>query len=224
MGCVLILPETVSLPNLKTLYLALVEFCDEESAHKLFSGCPALEDLYLSDCCLGRLGSITISIPTLRRLRIDDALCCEAPCESNDVTIKVQLPNLVSFEYFGYLSTEIVFFNLSSLLEASVFVLNNERRFDSASRAIKLIKDLRHVKLLRISTDTIKSLSLATRFFGRLPEFQKLTHMEISIGIENQYLEALLEFLGSLPHLEILTCPKGLGPHLHLQQRCVFQG
>lgn len=210
MECVLMLPQMVSLPNLKTLYLALVEFSDEESTHKLFSSSPVLEELYLLDCDWRRLDIVTISMPKLRKLRFDDLLYPGSLNGVSDSIIELEAPNLMSFSYIGNLSNEIILLKSPLLVEASISLhIEPERIFDAALRVIELLDGVQNVKILTLSNDAIESLFLAERFLGWLPVFQKLTHMEVIVETDNGFRESLLEILRNLPHLEVLALSKG---------------
>ena len=162
MECALLLPQMVSLASLKTLYLALVEFPDEESTNKLFRSCPVLEELYLLDCKWRRVETVTISTPKLRRLRIDDHLWGSLH-ESSDCIIKVQAPNLLSFRYNGNLSNEIFLAKSPLLAEASILVYTEpERIFDAASRVAELINGLQNVQVLSMSNDAVEVCNFAS--------------------------------------------------------------
>ena len=79
-----IAPRSVCLPCLKKLHLHFVHFDDPSVAEKINSGCPALEDLSLSECSLG---SFKISSDTLKILSITN-------CNSEE--LHVSAPNLCS--------------------------------------------------------------------------------------------------------------------------------
>jgi len=53
-----------------------------------------------------------------------------------------------------------------------------------------------------------QSLFVAERFFGWLPIFPKLTHMEVFIENEDDFLKVVLDLLRILPNLEVLALPK----------------
>ncbi|KAL7249978.1 hypothetical protein ACSBR1_012063 [Camellia fascicularis] len=84
MDCPFKPPIFIRFSNLKTLRLSAVTFSDDDSTQQLFSGYPVLQELELLYCGLKNLKTITISIPTLKRLTIeneplqDDALSFEA--------------------------------------------------------------------------------------------------------------------------------------------------
>ncbi|GMH05721.1 hypothetical protein Nepgr_007561 [Nepenthes gracilis] len=217
MECVLKLPSSISLPNLKTLHLCLVTFSDENSLHRLFSSCHVLQELSLSDCDWRDMTNVTISIPTLKNLKVEDLPYCLSLNESSGCVIKVNAPNLVYLEYFGDLPNEILLANQLSLANASVQVCNlSERQSETACRAVKLLQGLQYIKCLKISAETIKTLGLAENSLDHLPVFQNLTHMELSVEIESHTFEALLEFLQGIHPPEFLSFPEGLDPPMCL--------
>ncbi|KAH9623180.1 hypothetical protein KSS87_019292 [Heliosperma pusillum] len=221
MECTLKLPKNVFLPNLKTLFLGAVGFSDEESINKLFSGCPCLEELKLIDCSWGKLESIAISSPTLKKLRIDELFYMLSVNKRNDCIIRLDLPNLVSFEFLGGLFNGIVLENqLSQLTNATVFIL--ERPWGKFYTTLppdvfNLFTRLKHATVLRVSSSTIKTLSVAEGFLGQLPSFQKLTRLELNVCIQDVSPDVLLKFVVGFPSLEILVLHEGaVSDQLHL--------
>ncbi|CAH1449794.1 unnamed protein product [Lactuca virosa] len=103
MDCVIELPSHVSFPCVKILHLSLVAFPNADSTEKLFSGCPSLEALVLSDCKWMNLTDIVISSSTLKSLTIANRstyklwLWCDLSFK-----IKIDAVNLQFFQYFGY--------------------------------------------------------------------------------------------------------------------------
>ncbi|CAN7006166.1 unnamed protein product [Brassica rapa subsp. trilocularis] len=81
---VLDVPEDVRLPSLKTLHLLCVEFRNEESARRLLSGCPVLEEFVLDKSENVSPPSFYLEVPSLQRLSILDTYR-----EGNDSDVKV---------------------------------------------------------------------------------------------------------------------------------------
>lgn len=211
MNCILQLPTYISFPRLQKLQLCLVTFPKGNSIQKLFSSCPCLEELAVLDCEWMNLSRITISIPSLKSLTIDDLPYCSVDdlcgCE-----IKIDAGNLSFFKYSGYLSNEIHLCDLSSSAFASIHIpIISERRWEVSCRTVKLFGGLKNVSSLRISSGTIKCLFLADDVLDHIPMFQNLTHLELSRGFENDFIGLLLEFLQFLPKLESLFFLEGVG-------------
>ncbi|XP_010412860.1 PREDICTED: F-box protein At4g22280-like [Camelina sativa] len=136
-----IVPESASLPALKTLFLDHVGFSSDVQA--LISACHVLEELTIRvDDCLH--WKRTISCPTLQRLIIT----CQAfkacdPYRAKRVTFDT--PNLSYLEYCDSVSNEYQAVNLDSLVEAKL-------TFESwTGNPQDLFNGLRSVKILELS-------------------------------------------------------------------------
>ncbi|XP_057950960.1 F-box/LRR-repeat protein At4g14103-like isoform X2 [Malania oleifera] len=194
-------------------------FSYDYSTQKLFSSCPMLQELAIVDCEWMDLRSITISIPTLTSLTIDDLPCFGSMDDINDCEIRIHAANLISLKYIGHLSNDNILGNLSSLVFASVHIPNlYERRNEIAWRGVKLLRGLHKVKSVNISNGTIKSFFLAENLIDHFPIFQHLIHLELSMEIEYHALRALIDLFHSAPNLESLVFSKGLDPHMCLRE------
>ncbi|CAL5335751.1 unnamed protein product [Camellia sinensis] len=219
MNCVLELPTCVSFPRLKTLYLALVTFLDDDSTQRLLSSCPVLQELTILDCDWMNLKRISVSIPTLKSLTIDDLPYFGSADELNGCQIKIDAANLIFLTYSGYLLNEIFLFNLSSLVNASIYVpIMCERQKEIAYRAVNLLRGLNSVKSMRISTGAIEDNVL-----DHLPIFQKLTYLELSVEIEKHIVKKLMNLLQYSPNLESLVFAEGFNPHAKEQKEVIDQ-
>lgn len=156
MNCELQLPNCISFPSLKTLELCLFTFVDDESMEKLFSNCPVLEELSILDCEWVNLTNVTICIPTLKSLTIDD-LPYYGTFDVNGCRIKIDAENLMHLSYSGYLCNELIPFYVPSLVKAHIHIPNLfEDQKEVVPRTAKLLRGLQHVHILRMSTRTIK--------------------------------------------------------------------
>lgn len=156
MNCELELPNSISFPSLKTLDLCLVTFVDDESVEKLFSNCPLLQELSILDCEWANLMNVTISIPTLKSLTIDD-LPCYGTFDVNGCRIKIDAENLTQLSYTGYMCNELIPCYVPSLVKAHIHIPNLfEDQKEFVTRTAKLLGGLQHVHSLRLSTRTIK--------------------------------------------------------------------
>ncbi|XP_017254329.1 F-box protein At4g22280 isoform X2 [Daucus carota subsp. sativus] len=209
MNCELQLPNCISFPSLKTLELCLFTFVDDESMEKLFSNCPVLEELSILDCEWVNLTNVTICIPTLKSLTIDD-LPYYGTFDVNGCRIKIDAENLMHLSYSGYLCNELIPFYVPSLVKAHIHIPNLfEDQKEVVPRTAKLLRGLQHVHILRMSTRTIKSLFLAGNLL-EVPLFQKLTCLELTMKIENLSIAGLMNLLHCLPNLESLHFCEGL--------------
>lgn len=216
MNSVLELPTCICFPCLKTLHLSLVTFPNEDSTQNLFSSCPVLQELAILDCEWMNLKSITIANPTLKSLTIDDLPYFGPPDDPRGCEITIAAENLVYLNYIGYLSNEIVLHNVSSLVKAFIDIpFPCERQKEITYRAVELLRGLHRISSLRISERTIESLISADNVLDHLPLFQNLTHLELTMEIENHTVRALLEFLHCCPNLQSLYFAEGPDCHTH---------
>ena len=78
------IPSLIWFPSLKVLHLRSVEFSTDDSAQKLLSSCPVLEELVIERWRLDELWVFNVSAPTLKSLAIYfsvDGLACIAERE-----------------------------------------------------------------------------------------------------------------------------------------------
>ncbi|XP_026437740.1 F-box/LRR-repeat protein At3g59200-like [Papaver somniferum] len=92
------LPGSISLPRLKILRLTNFMYYDEKLAAKLFSSCPVLEELRLTDCGLLNFDFICVSAPILKSFTLIS--CLRSNMEGvKPVKVKIDAPNLMSFAF-----------------------------------------------------------------------------------------------------------------------------
>ncbi|XP_050247051.1 F-box/LRR-repeat protein At4g14103-like isoform X3 [Quercus robur] len=213
MDCVLRLPSSICFSALKMLHIS-VTFLDDQSCQELFSGCPVLQELVLYSCVYKNIKSVTISIPTLRRLTIYE--CHSAPDDFLNCEIKVYATNLISLSCQTYLTVDLSFCNLSSLVDAFVDVTNWNDKLQAAHRALKLLAGIQGVKSLRISNETLFCVSYAENIRAHIPTFHNLTRLEVYVepsADPGEYTdETLMDILQKTPSLESLDIPEGLDP------------
>lgn len=213
MNCTLHLPPRISFQCLRTLHLCLVTFPNDKMMQNLFSACPFLEELAVLDCEWMNVKSITIRIPSLKVLIIDDLPFCSVD-DLRGCEIRIDAGNLVLFEYSGYLSNEINVYDLSSSALALIHIPNlcwTQQKI--ASRTVKLFGGLKNVSSLRISSGTIESLFLAENLMDRLPVFENLKLLELRGEFGKSSVKQLMKFTQCLPKLEHLHFCEGLGCH-----------
>ncbi|KAK4341831.1 hypothetical protein RND71_037647 [Anisodus tanguticus] len=217
MNCVLELPTCTFFPFLRTLHLCLVTFRDDSSTQRLFSGCPMLQELAILDCEWMNLKQVAISISSLKSLIIDDLPFFGSTDDLNGCEIKIDAASLSFLKYSGYLSNEICLYNLSPSVNASIHIpILYEKRNQIAFRAVKLFRGLHKISAARISSRAIESLFIADIEIDRLPVFYNLTHLELSMELENHTIGPLNELLQCLPKLHSLHFSEGLDPCMHL--------
>ncbi|CAL5059769.1 unnamed protein product [Urochloa decumbens] len=100
-------PRSVCLPYLKKLHLRFVRFQDPSVVEKLNSGCPALEDLSLSQCLLG---SFKILSDALKILSITDCKYDEIHVSAPNVhSLKLTVSGKVQIEDMPFLVSAWVY-------------------------------------------------------------------------------------------------------------------
>ncbi|KAJ9562611.1 hypothetical protein OSB04_007771 [Centaurea solstitialis] len=210
MNCVVELPSRISFPRLKILHLSLVTFPNDDSTEKLFSGCPALEELVLLDCEWMNLNNIAISSSTLKSLSIDDLPYygpLDGPCGCK---IKIDAANLTFLEYIGYLSNEIFLDDVSSLVKACIHIPKpHERQKEVVCRTVDLLKGLRYVESLRISNSTLESLICADNWLDHFPVFPNMRHLVLTMEIRNHTIGVLMDLLNLCPSLKSVCLSEG---------------
>ncbi|XP_068330885.1 putative FBD-associated F-box protein At5g56390 [Pyrus communis] len=118
MPSVLQRPPTVCFSSPKTLKLKYVKFSDEHSTNQLFSSCPVLEDLCLSQCWfLSNVRNVNIRAPKLLRLTIDEDYYGGS---DHGFQFMVHGTNLKHYTCFGTCKNEHYLYNQSSLEEADI--------------------------------------------------------------------------------------------------------
>ncbi|PWA66769.1 triose phosphate/phosphoenolpyruvate translocator [Artemisia annua] len=208
-NCVLEIPDIICFPRLKTLYLSLIIFPDNDSTQRLLTGCRALEELVILDC-EWILKDLTISSLTLERLTIDDLPYFGPPDSDSGCKIKIYTPKLLYLNYRGYPLNEIFLCDVSSLVETYISVpVPHAKQKEVASHVVDLLKGVRKVVSLTVADNTIESLVFADDLLTHLPVFKNLTHLELSVEIGNSTIGPLMKLLNCCPNLQSLHFAEG---------------
>ncbi|XP_057458374.1 F-box/LRR-repeat protein At4g14103-like isoform X2 [Lotus japonicus] len=216
LGCALNVPSGIHFPGLKRLKLSCVNFANEKSVQHLFSGCPVLQKLTLFNCNWWNIKQVGITIPTLKTLTI---FCDRSDREDLlNSKVKIEAVNLLYLSCSTYLIVDFVLVNLASVVDAYIDVGCCYPLCPQISgpRAFKLLSGLGSIKSLRLSTDTLESLSYAKNTLHLLPLFDNLTHLVVDLGNFESTNEALMEILQKTPKLEVLHIPMGFDPQICL--------
>lgn len=151
-----LIPEDVSLPSLKTLFLCRVYFHNSRYCvlGKLLSACPVLEELtvlggYWQDLKCPR----NVSSSTLKRLTMK----CTGCFDYWDMTLDT--PSLVYLEYSDLPPRKYQISNLESLVEAKLDLREGQ------GNPSNLIKGLRNVEILEILTIRDTGMVINDLFF-----------------------------------------------------------
>ncbi|XP_078178218.1 F-box/LRR-repeat protein At4g14096-like [Carex rostrata] len=140
--------RAINLPRLKKLKLR-VRSNDSNILNKLALGCPALEDLYLSDCIMNIR---VVSFPKLKYLKIRSW--------KEDMFVEfIRAPNLVSLVLVGLAQPygEISFEKMPSLMNATISLWSRScYSFDA--KKCNLLRAVANVQKLDLSGKTIQAL------------------------------------------------------------------
>lgn len=153
MQCVLKPPSFIYLSSLKTLVFDNLTFSDDESTQHLFSNCPVLQELALINCGWKNIKTLTISVPTLKRLTIEDDRSLWADALS--CAVKVHAPNLIYLKFTSTLKGHFHLCGISSLVNASIDLPHRNLSQQHVSRAIGVLTGICNVKSLTVSADTL---------------------------------------------------------------------
>ncbi|KAL5702535.1 hypothetical protein ACHQM5_027745 [Ranunculus cassubicifolius] len=194
-------PSSVSFPALKSLTFLEVRFFESETINKLVlsSTCPVLEDLCISECDLP--GTVFISNPTLRVLKIRDI---------NDLSIEMSITGLREFECLVLRPLSFSFENLSSLSSATFGfhedfdypLLNLDLEFRAAT---KLVKCLANVEKLTLETGIMEILSTGENLPGCLPPpCFNVKHLHLGMSAVKVHVQVIKLLLRIYPNVQTL--------------------
>ncbi|XP_059644836.1 F-box/LRR-repeat protein At4g14103-like [Cornus florida] len=193
---VLNVPTLVCLQNLKILLINKLGFSDDESIHRLLSGCPLLEELSIKRCDLKNISVLCISAPALKSLVIN--------CWSKGgYKLVLNTPNLQDLEYYDYVAKGYLMNKLNGLVNADISLfLRHEVVHDNSVEELvaEFVEGISEVQRLRLSYYDSTKLCRSP-----LPIFVHLTCLDISCkNYLNVFWKSLLDFLESSPQLEKL--------------------
>ncbi|MQL84457.1 hypothetical protein Taro_016969 [Colocasia esculenta] len=144
-----------SLPLLRSLSLRNVNI-DDGMLRGILSNCLLLENLTLRECEGLRSIHVTSSGARLKRLVLVD--CWDV------VDLKISGPGLESFHFFGELSMDFSFEEVSSLVDVFVCSINRECS-EPWHDYTKLLSDLAHVRILTLCPATLMRLTIWEEYF-----------------------------------------------------------
>ncbi|KAI3847742.1 hypothetical protein MKX03_001376 [Papaver bracteatum] len=171
------LPESISLPRLKILRLTNIVYDDEKLTGKLFSSCPLLEELCLTDCSWQNFYFICVSAPRLKSFTLTG--CLRSNME--DVKVNIDAPNLSSFTFCDWLPEDFVVDSFPLLHDADLYYNYGdiESRFIPIS---KFIEKLCNVKVLKISCAYFKQMKTLLKFIEFSPNLEALVIKKVKFS------------------------------------------
>ncbi|KAL1201719.1 F-box protein [Cardamine amara subsp. amara] len=188
-----LVPEDVSLPSLKTLFLSSIRFSNSDYCvlEKLLSACPVLEELtILGGGWQVRKHCRTVSSLSLKRLTL----------KSNDYwDTTFNTPSLAYLDYSDSIPKAYPFVNLESLVEAKLD-LDYDRGYSDPTN---LMKGLRNVEVLELSSGYTWETLVC--FSEAIPVFSNLIRLSVTVDSTLYNWELLSILLEKSPNLHTLV-------------------
>ncbi|XP_057507257.1 F-box/LRR-repeat protein At4g14103-like [Actinidia eriantha] len=201
--CVLNVPISVYLPNLKRLYLEGVKFVDGDAVDRVLEGCPVLKELSLDSCEFEDIEYLCISSPSLKCLLLYNCY------QENMYEVQIDTPSLEFLYYDDHVAELYTVSNLSSLQTAHIDIGTSDQQVEDADdedltqydqNVVDLVTACCNVDFLYLSRSSVSSIYWSS---CPVPTFHNLT--ELSLGDLNiPGWELLPRFLESAPNLKIL--------------------
>ncbi|GKV22701.1 hypothetical protein SLEP1_g32549 [Rubroshorea leprosula] len=193
-------PAKVWLPSLKILDLYnSMCFSSDDSAERLFSNCPVLEDLVIISY-MGRSGKgkLIVSNSTLKRLTIESVNWRN----HSSFEIVIDAPNLVYFKYAGCEENSHLLLNMQSLAEANIDFQPNVLDQNNVHSASALTRGISNIHTLHLTSTTLFCFE---ELGVPIPLFPNLTNLRISFREPFLGFPGLQNFLAQSHRLEILV-------------------
>ncbi|ONI12387.1 hypothetical protein PRUPE_4G160900 [Prunus persica] len=208
-------PNSDCFPNLKFLHVSVC-FPDADSMKKLFSCCPALEDLIIDgnvEKIPGEADSVlrlNVSAPKLKILQIS-----LMGSWMRNVSITVNAPQLETLDLMENFFATYSLKNAKSLSKAKVDVQVYRRYhadpgIDYAHRTHRLFAGIINVKSLSLAAPILTNPCL--EFQGPLPKFYNLNHLEVRLKTCSSW-KSLTKLLEISPNLENLVFENNIECH-----------
>ncbi|XP_078151001.1 F-box protein At4g22280-like isoform X2 [Carex rostrata] len=181
--------ESVNLPYLKTLNLGGFPISDN-SLKKLMLGCRVLEELVLENCYIN---NIEICSNTMKKLVLRSFYM--------GMRLQISLPNLL-YLYLDICMEEFILLNMSSLVDASIYIPGCYGKDKYVTGVPKLIDSLSNVENLRLDLDFLRGQ--VDDKFSYCPFFNNLKRLEI-LNSRLFVFDLAPYFLHHSPKLQELT-------------------
>ncbi|KAF5203748.1 F-box protein [Thalictrum thalictroides] len=196
----LVLPSNMGFPRLETLKLMEVKFYDENLTNQLFSSCPSLVELFISNCDLNNVRVLRIIGSKLKFL----VMLCSYPIPDVEITASC----LHELEYFGYppiISSE----TLSSLLRVGLRIVSlssiiNARRDMFYRRASDIMMGLHNVVEMALQGFFIEFLTRVQDSLACLPTYDSLEHLHLDMYPTKNQVQVIILLLRNFPNLKHL--------------------
>lgn len=201
-------PSRLCFPSLKVLSVVL-EFPDNNLTERLFSICPALEDLSME----GHLDdksviNFNISSTTLKRLCL--SFTNGVAYSNNEHKVMITAPDLELLNIHDFCMVSYMFHELPSFTKVFIDIFYDDGwSWFQSGRAQRLVNSLTKAKFLALSADTIYALDKIYK--DVFPKFPNVTCLEVKVELLGWHLLPII--FGSLPNLEEFVFEKKLSCH-----------
>ncbi|KAL5721903.1 hypothetical protein ACHQM5_005488 [Ranunculus cassubicifolius] len=176
----------IFLPNLNTLKLSYVKFCDQDVAENLFSSCPVLQYLTLKECSLIHGNTFTISASKLRHINY-----------TGD-----KMPN-ISSETLSSLK-DVTFFTYDVDKDLATYFLPDLPVYSDKGNG-NVLRGLHNVETLTLGGNYIKILhTVPGSFSSRSNSCCSLKHLDLYIWPLKGHFELVIDMLRAYSNLESL--------------------
>ncbi|KAI8558066.1 hypothetical protein RHMOL_Rhmol04G0059600 [Rhododendron molle] len=209
---VLEVPCSTQFSNLKSLKLSNVTFSDDNSTQHLFSSCPMLQELALLNCGWENLMTITICIPSLKSLTLDNNYEFLWPEDVLSCVTKIYAANLIHLDCFCCLIVDFRLYDLSLLVEASICLYEDLPEQDVTPRVLRLLTGISNIKKLTVTSQTLEYLTPVANLLDRLPVFYNMTHLVLHSELFGDSFGVMIDLLENSPQLESLNFEEGFNP------------
>ncbi|KAF5729027.1 F-box/LRR-repeat protein [Tripterygium wilfordii] len=216
-------PHSICFSSLKSLHLADITFSDDQSAQKLLSGCPVLEEMCLMKCSWVKVKRVIIHCPRLYSLTITEKEIDDDLYNLSD-SCKVMIFGtcLKRFKYSGAFSNEYCLYDSSSLDKVQIQMDHRGQGSKIAAYCLfELLRGVFNVKELVLSNKAIQVLNDAAEILAFMPLFNNLSILTLKSEERVGYIgymmkqvnlgcKALLKILQNSPCLGALRFCQGV--------------
>ncbi|ESR59320.1 hypothetical protein CICLE_v10015203mg [Citrus x clementina] len=200
-------PSGLCFRSLKVLTVVL-EYPDNNLTERLFSICPALEDLSIGHLDDKSLINFNISSTTLKRLCL--SFTNGVAYSNNWHKVMIATPNLELLNIHDFCMVSYMFHELPPFTKVFIDIFYDDGwSWVQSGRAQRLLNSLTKAKFLALSADTVYALDKIYK--DVFPKFPNVTCLAVKVELFGWRLLPII--LSSLPNLEEFVFEKKLSCH-----------
>ncbi|KAG7538206.1 F-box-like domain superfamily [Arabidopsis suecica] len=144
-----VVPPGFRLLSLKSLHLLSVKFSGDESAERLLSSCPVLENLVVNKKEVDNVMIFNISVPTLRSLSIDNSEGRKRVKGADIHGFVIKAPSLMYLNVKDTFSNFLMFEHMPEVIKANI-----EVTCDQSEKFIGSLTSIQHLSLCSRTSQT----------------------------------------------------------------------